>query len=109
MKKLLEYDPVTGTKKFFHADATGDNFMVETIHNDTDLVEANQAEYAATDERERWGDLTKVGSIPMWLYMKWQREGVIDGDGNAKDDTQLLRKLQDRDFLHFRTRPGRLV
>lgn len=109
MRLLLDSDPVTGRQRYFHADATGDNYAIESVHDDTELVEHNRAEFAQIDERARWGEFNKVGSIPMWLYMRLQREGRLDAIGEMADPKPLLKWLQDRDNLKLRTRPGRLV
>lgn len=111
-KRLLEYDSVIKRKKTFHVLADG--WAIEEKTDVTDIIEANKAQYAATDERAPYkGDVldgnTKVASIPMVEYFALVRAGIIDPEGNCHDDTRLLRWLQDRSNLHFRTRPGRLI
>ena len=111
-KHDLEYDSVLKRRKTFHVLADG--YAIEEQTDVTDIIEANKAQYAAIDERAPFkGELldgqTKVASIPMVTYFKLVREGIIDPEGNCHDDARLLRWLQDRANLHFRTRPGRLI
>jgi hypothetical protein len=108
-RRLLDFDPVTKRTTYLHMASDASEYGIETVHDDSDIVEANNALYAQTDERARWGDLARVGSIPTWLYFQLQREGAIDAEGNVQDDKPLLKWLQDRDHLKFRTRPGRLI
>lgn len=108
-KRLLERDPLTRTEKWFHWDATGDNYAVETKQDVSSIIEANKAEYAATDEHAPWGEMRRIGSIPMPLYYELQQKGVIDPFGEVKDEKPILKFLADRDNLDFRVRPGRLI
>lgn len=103
-KRLLERDPLTRTEKWFHWDATGDNYVIESKHDDSPIVELNKAEYAQIDERAPWGDIAKIGSIPAWVLFAY-----FDKDGWCRDDQAVLKFLADRDNLDFRTRPGRLI
>ena len=108
-KRELSYDPVTKTRKIFHADENGENYTVETLQDTTDIVEANKAAMAQTDERARWGEMTHIASIPLAVYNQWLAEGVIDPAGNVTDDKRLLKRLQDPDWSKLRVRPGRLI
>ena len=109
MKKLLDYDPELKRTRIFHADATGDEFAVESVYDVTDIVETNRAKMAQTDEHARWGEWSHVGSIPMHVYEQLRAQGVIDPDGSCHDAKPLLKYLSDRDNLDFRVRPGRLI
>ena len=69
----------------------------------------NQALRNQTDERERWtkrggddrGLGEKVASIPMSVYYSLPKD-------LREDENWLLKWLDDRDQLPFRTRTGRL-
>lgn len=101
MKKLLDYDPVTKTRKVFHASTDGEQFHVETLQDVTDLADQNKALLAMTDERANWkGDMHRVASIPMAVYMDLQKRGIVD------DTRAFKRWLNDPDNRVFRTRPG---
>lgn len=107
MSKLLEYDPVTKTRKVFH-DLGNDEFAVETLQDVEDVVALNQAKYAATDERARWGEMAQVASIPMPLFYDLRSKGIIDPDGDVTDEKAFLRLLDDPAYRKLRTRPGLL-
>lgn len=70
--------------------------------NLTGLLDANAAaaaEYSATGRTE---SMTRVATIPSYLYFQWKREGRID------DPRDLLDLLNDSDYAKFRTTGHRL-
>lgn len=100
LKRTLSYDPVLGIKRTFHWDDTTDEFLIQTQQDTTDIVEANKAAY--NDAPDRWGDFTRVASIPISLYFDLKKKGIVD------DDKAMKRWLEDPSNRFFRTRPGRL-
>ena len=103
MQRLFSVDPVTRTRKTFHWNESDESFVIETKQDVTDAVELTQAEFNAMDERSRWGDMSKVASIPMTEVAELQRKGIW------QDDRALLKWLDDRNNRKYRTRPGRLA
>ena len=101
-KRLFDYDPTTGTTKWWHYDADRDEAKIETVFEVGDLVERNKKEYAATDERARWGEWSKVASIPMALFYRLKQQGIID------DSAAMKKWLNSPENKFFRTRPGRV-
>lgn len=101
-KRLFDYDPLTGTTKWWHYDADRDEAKIETVFEVGDLVERNKKEYAATDERARWGEWSKVASIPMALFYRLKQQGIID------DPAAMKKWLNSPENKFFRTRPGRV-
>lgn len=110
MRKLLEYDSVTKTTKTFHVLDRGREWAVEVEQDVSEIIERNKALYAAVDQRARFaGDgFHMVASIPMVEYFKMRKAGICDHEGYG-DTKDLARMLDDRDYLGFRTRPGRLL
>lgn len=101
MRKLLEYDPVTKTRRVFHASTDGEEFHVETVQDVAEIASDNKALHAMVDERAGWkGDMHRVASIPMNVYMDLQKRGIVD------DPAAFRRWLNDSDNKVFRTRPG---
>lgn len=105
MKRLFDYDPVTGVKQWFHMEEGSDEFTIQTEQPVDDLIEANRADYNSfTSGRDRWGEdigaRTKVASIPLNVYQDLKAKGIL------KDQAALKRWLNDPDNLVFRTRPG---
>lgn len=103
----LEFDPVMRIhRQMFEEDG---EYIVTTSQDVDGIIEANKASMAATDENAPWGDLTRIGSIPMNVWFQLKRDGVIDVEGNVNDDTALLKWLSDPANRKFKTRPGRLI
>ena len=100
MRRTLSYNPITGIHEvFYHDEGTGISGF-RTEQNVDGLMDANKREYNA--DHGKWGEFRKVGSIPMTLYHEWKRQGIL------KDQKALAQKLNDPDFLNFRTRPCRI-
>jgi len=90
-KRLFDYDPNTGTTKWWHYDADRDEATIETVFDISDIVDQNKRQYAATDERTRWGEWSKVASIPRPLFYKLKQQGIID-DPKKKDEGLAQRR-----------------
>lgn len=100
--RLFDVDHETGTKTYFHPDGEG-GFTLETLQDVEPTLEQNKLLYNDVDERARYGEkLTRVASIPLVVWMQWSREGDIN------DPAYIRKKLNDRDNLLFRTRPGKI-
>jgi hypothetical protein len=106
--QVLDYDPLLKRTRKMHYDPLNDNFIIESVHDVQDILDANSAKRALTDERSRWGEVTQVASIPMHLYYQWKKDGVIDVDGKVEDDESVARVLNDNTFSKLRTRHGRI-
>lgn len=98
LKLPFSYDPVIGLKRTFHWDDTTDDFLIQTEQETTDIIEANKAAY--NDAPARWGEWTRVASIPLSIYFDLKKKGIAD------DDAAMKRWLNDPDNLYFRTRAG---
>jgi len=101
-KRLFDYDPTTGTTKWWHYDADKDEATIETVFEVGDLIEQNKASFNSVDERAKWGEWSKVASIPMQLFYRLKNQGIVD------DPAAMKRWLNDPDNKLFRTRPGRV-
>lgn len=103
-KVLLDDDPITRTRTYFYHDHDGQNFVVQDESYVDPVLEMNQAMRAQADERARWGDAglgEKVASIPITVWDSLPK-------GIREDNSELLKWLDNRDQLPFRTRHGRL-
>ena len=83
-KRLFDFDPETGTTKWWHYDAEKDEATIETVFEVGDLIEQNKKQYADTDERARYGEWSKVASIPMALFYRLKAKGIIDDPAAMK-------------------------
>lgn len=99
-KKLFDKDDALGITRIWHYDQDTDQATIETRQDVSAIIEENKNEYAQIDERARWGEWTKVASIPMSIYYQLKREGKLD------DEAYMKRWLNDPDNKYFRTRSG---
>lgn len=95
-----------GTVKTYYADGEG-GLVIEYSQDVTPWIEQNKAEYNSVDERTRWGDLTKIGSVPDSIILEWNRLGFCRGHF-ITDQKALKRWLNDPANRHWRTRPGQV-
>lgn len=101
MKRLLDTDPMTKTKRIFHFDHTTGDFHVETKSDVEGVVEG--AKELRKEDSGNWkGDVHHVASIPNVIWADLQRRGIAD---NPK---RLKKWLNDRDNRAFRTKRGRV-
>jgi hypothetical protein len=99
-KKLFDKDDALGITRIWHYDADTDKATIETRQDVSKIIEENKQEYAQIDENARWGEWTRVASIPMSIYFKMKAEGKLD------DEAYMKRWLNDPDNKYFRTRSG---
>jgi hypothetical protein len=96
-----------GFKKTYYADGEG-GLVIETTQDVTPIIEANKAQYNATDERKRWGDgWERVGSIPLTMIQKLNEMGICKGFAIV-DQKKMKAFLNDPENRYLRTRPGRV-
>jgi hypothetical protein len=98
MKRILSQNADTGTTTYFHADADGHH--IQTVQDVATVIESAKQSFNSTDERAKWGEWTRVASIPVALYFELKAKGIAD------DPKAMKRWLNDRDNSLFRTRPG---
>lgn len=76
---------------------------MHTVQDVEGIIEDNKAAYSMYDgPKDRWGDWTRVASIPLTMFMKLKQEGKL------QDSKYITRLLNDSENRHLRTRPGRL-
>ena len=98
MKRLFSRDEATGITKFWHVTGKGE-YVVETIQETDAILDANKRAFNASEKG--WGEnFNRVASIPLSVYYKLKREGIVD------DPVRLKKWVNDRDNLAFRTRGG---
>lgn len=76
--KLTEYDPYTRIQTTVHR--TENKVVIQKTEDVEPLLQACAFERAAT-AGERWGEMRKIGSIPMSVVAKFMRQ---DGGFDAK-------------------------
>jgi hypothetical protein len=99
---LFDEDPLMGTRTWFVPGEEG--FHLRTEMND-DVLVANKYEKAFDNPKSttRWkGDMHKVASIPMPLFMEMQKKGI------TSDAAEMKKWLNDPDNAPFRVKGGRV-
>lgn len=88
----------------------GDELVILKSQDISGILEMNKREYAAQDERKKWGDdafSNKVASIPLTVFAELEKQGITRGF--AVIDTKRFHAwLNDPDNRAFRTRAGRV-
>jgi hypothetical protein len=106
MKRLMNVDADTGIVQTAIDDGDG-GLIIETSQDITPIIEQNKALYAQTDERARWGEWTRIGSIPMAVIQDLNKKGILRGF-HVVDQKKFKAWLNDSENRFFRTRPGRI-
>lgn len=101
-KKLFDVNPELGITRTWHYDEEKDEATIQTQQDVSGIIEENKQEFAQVDERARWGEWTRVASIPLSLYYQMKAEGKLD------DEAFMKRWLNDSNNQFFRTRPGKV-
>lgn len=109
MKRLFDYDPMTGITEYFHYDEKSGKWAIETVQDVELLLDLNKAKQNNTDyskdgmKREWW----HVATIPPVIQLKWLREDGID-IYNKDHWPRVKQKLNDPDWKYLRTSLGRI-
>jgi hypothetical protein len=89
----------------FH-DLDGKHF-IETRQDISEILENNKAQFNAIDERTKWGEFTKVASLPNVVIDDLNTKGIMRGFA-VIDEKRFRAFLNDPDNRFFRTRPGQI-
>jgi hypothetical protein len=87
----------------------GENLIVTQQQDITDIVEANKADYNATDSKASWGDTlnNRVARIPLSVFTDLEKQGITRGF-TVIDMKRFKDWLNNPDNRVFRTRAGRI-
>lgn len=96
--KVFDVDPLSGITSYWHYDDATDTALIEKRQDVSDILDANKAEF--NEDHGRYGEWTKVASIPLSVYYDLKAKGIVD------DPVAMKRWLNDADNRFFRTRPG---
>ena len=89
----------------FH-DIDGSHF-IETKQDISAILESNKAQFNAIDERAKWGEWTKIASLPNVVIDDLNKQGIMRGFA-VVDEKRFRIFLNDPDNRFFRTRPGQI-
>jgi len=109
MKRVLDYDPMTGITQYFHYDETNGNWGVESVQDVDPILDMNKSmqndeSYSRLGIKKEWWH---VARIPVVIQEKWLREDGID-IYNKDHWPKVKAKLNDRDNLYLKTTTGRV-
>lgn len=106
MKKLISAD--ASALKMTEAAFDGEGgLIIRTTQDVTAIVEQNKAQYNVGSVHDKWGDLTKVASLPFTIVDTLNRKGIMRGFA-VIDEKEFRIFLNDPENRFFRTRPGRV-
>ena len=104
LNEIAKDGPVT----VFHEDRSTGDIGIETVQNVDPILAANVADYTSgNDGYTPSRDLRKVASIPLVEVHRMMREEKIS-IFDRNDWPKIAAKLDDLDWLKFRTAPGRI-
>lgn len=98
MKKILDTDPITGIRHVFNYDDSTDEVTITAEQDVSSLLDVNKSEF--NERHGRFGELTKVASIPNVILVELKKNGILN------DQKAFKRWLNDPENRFFRTRPG---
>ena len=101
-KKLLDYDPFLGITEYFYYDDDTGQCHIEQVQDASRIIAQNNAQRNLTDRNTRWGEWSKVASIPMNIWADLNAKGI------TRDKAAFKRWLNDPDNRFFRTREGQV-
>lgn len=101
-KRFLDYDPMTGITEYFYYDSDEDRCFVQQVQDTTQIVEQNKALLAQSSKHDRYGEWSKVASIPVSIWADLNAKGIV------KDKEAFKKWLNDPDNRFFRTREGQV-
>jgi len=98
MRIYTSVDPMTGTASYVDYDEGADALHFTEQYDASALIEWNKRLY--NEAPSGWGEGATAARLPLMLWLKLKREGIID------DRKRWKAWLNDPDNRHFRCRPG---
>jgi hypothetical protein len=106
MKQLISADASALKKTEAAFDGEG-GLIIRTAQDVTAIVEQNKAQYNAGSVHDKWGDMTKVASLPFTIIDTLNRKGIMRGFA-VINEKEFRIFLNDPENRFFRTRPGKV-
>ena len=82
-------------------------YLIETRQDISGILESNKAQFNAIDEKAKWGEFTKIASIPNVVVDELNKQGIMRGFA-VLDEKRFRAFLNNPDNRFFRTRPGQV-
>ena len=107
MKRLLDYDPLSGIREIFHHNPVTNESVIETVQDVEPALENNKRLQIETDAqkqiKEGW---LHYAHIPNSLILKWKVEKGIDLY-NKNDKEAIFKLLNDPEYAYLKTTDAR--
>jgi hypothetical protein len=100
--KIFETNADLGITRTWHYDEETDKATIQTSQDVTAIIEENRSIYNQGEKHDKYGEWSRVASIPLSVYFKLKAEGKLE------DEAYMKRWLNDPDNQYFRTRPGQV-
>lgn len=101
MKRLLDFDPLTGLRTWHEYDDTTDETRISYEQDVAPILDANKR--AANDTTGRMGEMVHVASIPVSVQLKWFVEKGVDVL-NPDHKKAVAKLLDDPDWRYLKCR-----
>lgn len=100
-KKVFSHDDMTGITKYWHDNRDG-TVTIETVQNMNPILELNKENYKQTGRYDKWGDMSRVASIPLTVYYDLLQRGILN------DESAMKKWLNSDEGRPYRTRAGKV-
>lgn len=107
-RRLFDADPFLRIKEYFHYDHATDTGWIETVEDETALVESNKRAMNASRVADSWGDggelsdKNRVLALSATMTAELQRRGILF------DFPKLMAWADTEEAIPYRRRAGRL-
>ena len=100
---------VPGVRRMWADDGEGGG-VVRTVQDVTAIIERNKAMANHNDGYNKGRDMKRVGTVPFVTMYKWMTEARLepnDPEFTEKLNKLIIAKLNDSDYQHLKSIPGR--
>lgn len=109
MKRLLSHNPETGRRVW--VDEGAEASFIREEQDIQAMLEDNKRIYNATDHKSfrsvlRKKNIWRAAFIPNIVVEQWMREGI--NVFKDEDWPKIRKRLNDPEYLHLRTSPGKV-
>ena len=107
-RKLLDDGATSGLTEWYHYDPHTGGFAIETVQDVEPILEANRRVWNGTEKHTRYGEMTRIASLPNVIVMELAKQQILSPTGTILDDTKYRAWLNDPANRLFRTRAGKV-
>ena len=104
MKRVLDYNPLTGESVVFNYDDATDVLTLVHEQDVSGILDQNKALAADTDRTKKQikDDMLHYASVPNSVILKWQLEKGVDVF-NTKHRKKVFKLLNDPEYRYLKT------